>query len=72
MRLVIYEPDRQPPAIDELPIFVVERLIDEAALRNAGAAPIGKTRTTEFAFVDPTTTRNPYDLNRSPGGSSSG
>lgn len=43
-----------------------------AALRHAGGIPIGKTRTTEFAFIDPTITRNPYDSNRSPGGSSSG
>lgn len=42
------------------------------ALRDAGAIPVGKTRTTEFAFIDPTTTRNPYDLRCSPGGSSSG
>lgn len=43
-----------------------------AALRHAGAQIIGKTTTTEFAFTDPTACRNPYDLNRSPGGSSSG
>lgn len=43
-----------------------------AALRSAGADIIGKTTTTEFAFTDPTACRNPYDLNRSPGGSSSG
>lgn len=43
-----------------------------AALRHAGARIIGKTTTTEFAFTDPTACRNPHDLNRSPGGSSSG
>ena len=43
-----------------------------AALRNAGARIVGKTMTTEFAFTDPTPCRNPHDLNRSPGGSSSG
>ncbi|MEM1274959.1 MAG: amidase [Pseudomonadota bacterium] len=43
-----------------------------AALRAAGATLLGKTTTTEFAFTDPTDCRNPYDLNRSPGGSSSG
>ncbi len=43
-----------------------------AALRNAGARILGKTTTTEFAFTDPTPCRNPHDLNRSPGGSSSG
>ncbi|MBX2854341.1 MAG: amidase [Rhodobacteraceae bacterium] len=42
------------------------------ALRRAGAMIIGKTTTTEFAFTDPTDCRNPYDLARSPGGSSSG
>jgi Asp-tRNA(Asn)/Glu-tRNA(Gln) amidotransferase A subunit family amidase len=43
-----------------------------AALRAAGATPVGKTRSTAFAFVDPTITRNPYDPQRTPGGSSSG
>ncbi|MEM7742725.1 MAG: amidase [Pseudomonadota bacterium] len=43
-----------------------------ASLRAAGAVILGKTTTTEFAFTDPTDCRNPYDLARSPGGSSSG
>ncbi len=43
-----------------------------AALRRDGAIAIGKTRTTEFAFIDPTVTRNPYDPRHTPGGSSSG
>lgn len=43
-----------------------------AALRAAGAMILGKTVTTEFAFIDPTDCRNPYDLARTPGGSSSG
>lgn len=43
-----------------------------AALRAAGAKLVGKTTTTEFAFTDPTDCRNPHDLSRSPGGSSSG
>lgn len=43
-----------------------------AALRRDGAIAIGKTRTTEFAFIDPTITRNPYDPRHTPGGSSSG
>ncbi|UWQ16799.1 amidase [Jannaschia sp. M317] len=43
-----------------------------AALRAAGASIVGKTTTTEFAFTDPTACRNPFDLTRSPGGSSSG
>ncbi len=41
-------------------------------LRDAGVRIVGKTTTTEFAFTDPTPCRNPYDLTRSPGGSSSG
>lgn len=43
-----------------------------ASLRCAGARIVGKTTTTEFAFTDPTNCRNPYDLARTPGGSSSG
>ncbi len=43
-----------------------------AALRAAGAVPIGKTRSTAFAFRDPTITRNPRMAGRTPGGSSSG
>lgn len=43
-----------------------------ASLRGAGARIVGKTVTTEFAFTDPTSCRNPHDLTRSPGGSSSG
>jgi Asp-tRNA(Asn)/Glu-tRNA(Gln) amidotransferase A subunit family amidase len=41
-------------------------------LRAAGAAVLGKTVTTEFAYFDPGPTRNPHDLARTPGGSSSG
>jgi len=42
-------------------------------LRTAGAIPVGKAHTTEFAFFDgPPPTRNPHDLTRTPGGSSSG
>ncbi len=43
-----------------------------AALREAGAVIIGKTVTTEFASTHPRGTRNPFDLARTPGGSSSG
>ncbi|MGZ3411002.1 MAG: amidase [Xanthobacteraceae bacterium] len=44
-----------------------------AALRDAGAIILGKTVTTEFAMAFPRgNTRNPYDLERTPGGSSSG
>jgi len=41
-------------------------------LRDAGAVIIGKTVTTELAYLQPGTTRNPHDPARTPGGSSSG
>ena len=43
-----------------------------ARLRAAGAIILGKTVTTEFAYLDPPPTRNPWNLDRTPGGSSSG
>lgn len=43
-----------------------------ALLRAAGAVIIGKTETTQFAAGDPAPTRNPWNLERTPGGSSSG
>ncbi|MCL4194749.1 MAG: amidase, partial [Thermoguttaceae bacterium] len=43
-----------------------------AALRRAGAVIIGKTVTVEFACFDPSPTRNPWNLEHTPGGSSSG
>lgn len=46
------------------------RLVER--LREAGAVIMGKTRTTEFAFLHPTVTTNPFDATRTPGGSSSG
>jgi Asp-tRNA(Asn)/Glu-tRNA(Gln) amidotransferase A subunit family amidase len=42
------------------------------ALREAGAVIVGKTVTTEFAASEPGPTRNPWDIARTPGGSSSG
>lgn len=41
-------------------------------LRHAGALVIGKSTTTEFAFLHPTATRNPKAPGRTPGGSSAG
>lgn len=41
-------------------------------LRDAGAVIMGKTVTTTFASFDPPVTRNPWNLDRTPGGSSSG
>jgi amidase len=43
-----------------------------ARLRAAGAVVLGKTVTTELATWAPSATRNPWDLSRTPGGSSSG
>ncbi len=42
------------------------------ALREAGALIMGKTATTEFAYFGPGPTRNPYNPEHTPGGSSSG
>jgi len=41
-------------------------------LKEQGAIILGKTVSTEFAFMHPANTRNPYNLEFSPGGSSSG
>lgn len=46
--------------------WVVERMKAE------GAIMLGKTVTTELAYLSPSKTRNPHDLSRTPGGSSSG
>ncbi len=43
-----------------------------ARLREAGAIILGKTETTEFAYLDPAPTRNPWNTEHTPGGSSSG
>ena len=43
-----------------------------ALSRKAGGLLLGKTITTEFANLRPGPTRNPHDLSRTPGGSSSG
>lgn len=43
-----------------------------ALARRAGAVILGKTVTCEFAGLTPNVTRNPHDLDRTPGGSSSG
>jgi aspartyl-tRNA(Asn)/glutamyl-tRNA(Gln) amidotransferase subunit A len=41
-------------------------------LRRAGVLILGKTVTTAYAYLDPPPTRNPWNLERTPGGSSSG
>lgn len=43
-----------------------------ARLRAAGAIILGKTVTTPWACFDPSPTRNPWNVNHTPGGSSSG
>lgn len=56
--------------------FAHERPTEDAAsvarLRAAGAILLGKTATTEFAYLDPAATRNPWNPEHTPGGSSSG
>lgn len=42
------------------------------ALKKAGAVILGKTVSTEFAYYSPGPTRNPHNLEHTPGGSSSG
>ena len=58
------------------PIFAGRRPEADASvidrLHEAGAVVLGKTVTTEFAFMNPAETRNPHDGSRTPGGSSSG
>lgn len=54
--------NRQP----EADCRVVEKL------KEAGAIVMGKTMTTELAFMHPAATRNPHNSDYSPGGSSSG
>ena len=58
----VIEIDRRP----HCDAAVVSRLLD------SGAVILGKTVTTEFALAAAGKTRNPHDLSRSPGGSSSG
>jgi Asp-tRNA(Asn)/Glu-tRNA(Gln) amidotransferase A subunit family amidase len=41
-------------------------------LKDAGAIVLGKTATTEFAYMAPASTHNPWNLEHTPGGSSSG
>ena len=64
------------PAERGSPIYAGRRPSTDAACvalaRRAGAVILGKTVTTEFAVLTPAATRNPHDLARTPGGSSSG
>ncbi|WP_336972833.1 amidase [Alcaligenes sp. PF14] len=64
------------PATYGSPIYRDNRPTQDSAivqaLRAAGAVPFGKTVTTEFALFSPPKTRNPWNLEHTPGGSSSG
>lgn len=57
----IYPP--RPAAMDAAVVSV---------LRRAGGLVVGKSTTTEFAYLQPTATRNPKAPSRTPGGSSAG
>jgi len=52
-----------PARVDAALVGVIER---------AGSVVVGKTATTEFAFLNPAPTRNPAAWDRTPGGSSAG
>jgi Asp-tRNA(Asn)/Glu-tRNA(Gln) amidotransferase A subunit family amidase len=58
------------------PVFAGHQPRNDAAIvqaiRRAGGAVVGKTSTTEFAFLNPTPTRNPNAPGHTPGGSSAG
>ncbi len=58
------------------PVFKGRRPLEDAAcvtaLRRAGAVVLGKTVTTELAAHNPAGTRNPHNVEHTPGGSSSG
>ena len=71
----VFDTENMPTEMGS-PIFKGWRPAWDAAsvfwLRRGGAAILGKTVTTEFAFGSPGPTRNPWDTTRTPGGSSSG
>ncbi len=58
------------------PVYAGHRPACDAAIvsmaRRAGGVVLGKTRTTEFAYLQPTVTTNPAAPGHTPGGSSSG
>ena len=67
---------RDLPTAYGSPIYAGHRPVADAACvglaREQGAVLIGKAATSEFATQTPAATRNPLDLERTPGGSSSG
>jgi Asp-tRNA(Asn)/Glu-tRNA(Gln) amidotransferase A subunit family amidase len=52
--------------------FVGAEAVCVTRLKEQGALILGKTVTAEFAYIDPGPTRNPHNLEHTPGGSSSG
>lgn len=65
-------PTRCGSALEELDVPRPFDAVVVAQLRQAGAVPIGKTVTAEYAYVTPGPTRNPWNAVHTPGGSSSG
>ncbi|MGI9357489.1 MAG: amidase [Rhizobiaceae bacterium] len=67
---------RDMPTTYGSPIYEGHHPVTDSALvsmlKGAGATIAGKTVTTEFAWFEPGPTRNPRNLNHTPGGSSSG
>lgn len=67
---------RDMPTERGTPIFAGRQPEADAALvdrlMEAGAVILGKTVTTELAFMNPSATRNPHNVDFSPGGSSAG
>ena len=53
-------------------VFAMPEATAVSRLRRAGAIVLGKTVTTEFAYLEAGATANPHDRARTPGGSSSG
>ena len=58
------------PFVPAQPAMTNAAIVDE--LINQGAFVMAKSATTTFAYADPATTRNPWNLRHTPGGSSSG
>ena len=67
---------RDMPTEDGTPLHAGRQPIEDATavalLRAAGAVILGKTVTTELALFSPGKTRNPHNIDHTPGGSSSG
>lgn len=62
----------EEPGAPGLPPAGAREAATVAALRAAGAIILGKTVSTEFAYFAPGPTRNPWNPDHTPGGSSSG